>query len=156
MDNYYRFGSNFHGGLFSRSSLEHVKKAMKKTSFFSILFAVAGLAVAGLISYSAFKETRRTKIINQEIEKLRLEAEKLRQNNKEMQEKIVYFETPEFQERIAKEKLNLQKEDENVTVVKPSPTAREKNVEESEKIKPMEKFSEQPNYKKWWNYFFKY
>lgn len=103
---------------------------MKKRSFFSILFAIIGLVVAGWISYYAVKESKRSRQIENEIETLRQEAEKLRQNNQNMSEKIGYFDTAEFQEKIAKEKLNLQKEDENVAIIKPSPTLRISESEE--------------------------
>jgi cell division protein FtsB len=129
---------------------------MKKGSFFSILFVIVGLVVAGLISYYALKESKRSRQIESEIEILRQEAEKLRQNNQDMSEKIGYFDTPEFQEKIAKEKLNLQKENESVAIIKPSPVLRV--AESAEKANPQKEISapEEPNYQKWWNYFFKY
>lgn len=128
---------------------------MKKGSFFSILFAIIGLIVAGWISYYAIKENKRSRQIENEIETLRQEAKKLRQNNQNMSEKIGYFDTAEFQEKIAKEKLNLQKEDENVAIIKPSPTLRISESEE-ETAEKEATLPEKPNYEKWWNYFFKY
>ena len=128
---------------------------MAKKSFFSILFIVAGIIVAGWISYFALKESKRNRQIESEINTLRSEAENLRQNNQEMSDKISYFETPEFQERIAKEKLNLQKEDENVAVIKPSPVLRsDQTAQETADTK--EVVAEKPAYEKWWDYFFKY
>ncbi len=107
------------------------------------------------IAVLSFKEAKRNNQINDEIEKLRQEADKIRANNKELREKISYYQTPEFQERVAKEKLNLQKPDEQVVVVKPSPYYEEieKNLNNNPGQKPEENIS---NYKKWWNYFFKY
>ncbi len=89
-----------------------------------------------------------------EIGKLKQEADKLRQNNQDMKEKIVYFETPEFQEKIAKEKLNLQKDNENVAIIKSAPVLKEKNqeVESGQAIS----YPEKPNYAKWWDHFFGY
>lgn len=129
---------------------------MGKKSFFSIIFSIAGLIIGGFIGYFAIKENQRNKQIEKEISILREEAQKIRQNNHEMNEKIVYFETPQFQEKIAKEKLNLQKENENVAIIKPSPVSNEyyqekENVPASEK-----KIQEKPNYKKWIDYFFEY
>jgi len=128
---------------------------MKKGSFFSILFAIIGIVIAGWISYCAVKENKRSRQIENEIETLRQEAEKLRQNNQNMSEKIGYFDTPEFQEKIAKEKLNLQKENENVAIIKPSPTLRISESEEKT-AKEEDYLPEKPNYEKWWDYFFKY
>ena len=129
---------------------------MRKGSFFSIAFVIAGLLIAGCISYYAFKENKRSRQIESEIETLRQEAEKLRQNNQDISEKIGYFDTPEFQEKTAKEKLNLQKEDENVAIIKPNPVLQ--NTGDSEEVSYQKEISapEAPNYQKWWNYFFKY
>lgn len=127
---------------------------MGKKSFFSILFAIAGIIIAGYISYFAIKENKRTRQIESEINNLRSEAEKLRQNNQEMSEKITYFETPEFQERIAKEKLNLQKENESVAIIKPSPVLRSKQLEE-ETAPAKESSTQKTSWEKWWDYFFK-
>jgi cell division protein FtsB len=128
---------------------------MRKRSFFSILFAIVGIIIAGWISYFALKENKRNKQIESEINNLRTEAEKLRQNNQEMKNKIVYFETPEFQEKMAKEKLNLQKENENVTIIKSSPVSRDKQVA-GETTATEKKAPEKTNCEKWWDYFLKY
>jgi len=127
---------------------------MGKKSFFSILFAISGIIVAGYISYFAFMENKRSRQIESEINNLRTEAEKLSQNNREMSEKISYFETSEFQERVAKEKLNLQKEDESVAVIKSSPVLRNKQSEK-EITATKEFMVQKPNWEKWWDYFFK-
>ncbi|MFH0969633.1 MAG: septum formation initiator family protein [Patescibacteria group bacterium] len=129
---------------------------MGKRSFFSIIFIIFGIIIAGWISYFAFKENRRNKQIENEISSLRQEADKLRQNNGDMKEKITYFETPEFQERIAKEKLNLQKENENVAVIKPSPVLRGGNAESQETKNVVAETDSRPNYVRWWDYFFRY
>jgi cell division protein FtsB len=128
---------------------------MGKKSFFSIAFIIVGIIVAGWISYFAFKENKRNRQIEAEIDNLRTEAGNLRQNNQEMTDKISYFETPEFQERVAKEKLNLQKENESVAIIKPSPVLRGEEKEEETAIGE-EFIKERPNYEKWWDYFFKY
>ena len=159
MDNHYRFGGFvddcFWIGSDYAISNSYAPSKMGKKSFFSILFAIAGIIVAGYISYFALKENKRNKQIESEINNLRKEAENLRQNNEEMSEKITYFETPQFQEKIAKEKLNLQKENENVAVIKPSPVLRSKQETEETSITKSTAV-EKPNYEKWWDYFFKY
>jgi len=128
---------------------------MGKKSFFSIIFVIIGIFVAGWISYFSLKENKRNRQIEAEINNLRTEAQSLRQNNQEMTEKITYFETPEFQERVAKEKLNLQKENENVAIIKPSPVLRNEEIA-GETVASKDITIEKPNYEKWWNYFFKY
>jgi cell division protein FtsB len=130
---------------------------MGKKSFFSIIFIIIGLIIAGWISYYSLKEAKRNKQIESEINSLRQEAGTLSQNNQDMKEKIQYFETPDFQERIAKEKLNLQKEGENVAIIKPSPALGNTGAAETggSEVKGDET-PKQPNYLKWWDHFFKY
>lgn len=128
---------------------------MGKKSFFSILLAIMGLIASGFIGYSAVEENQRSKQIEGEINALKEEAEKLRQNNQEMQEKIVYFETPEFQEKIAKDKLNLQKGNENVAIIKPTPLPKESETDNPGVIENDTKTEDKPNYQKWMDYFFK-
>ncbi|MCX6765960.1 MAG: septum formation initiator family protein [Candidatus Moranbacteria bacterium] len=128
---------------------------MRKRIFLTLLFLTLGLAVTAVVSYVTVKEARRNKQIEKEIELLRQEAEQIRKNNEDLREKIFYFETPEFQERVAKEKLNFQKPDEKVVIVKPSPSleSRAESANNEQVSNPEE---EVPNHIKWWNQFFKY
>ncbi len=127
---------------------------MKKNSlsiwFFSILVMIAIAALA----YYSWKEKKREKNINAEIESLRREAEAIRNSNRSLRERIEYFQTPEFRESVAKEKLNLQKQDEQVVIIKPSQyyeskTETETKINETESLK-----ADEPNYIKWWKIFF--
>lgn len=129
---------------------------MKKAGILSIILIIAVLGAAGFVSWKAYKEARRNRQIEKEIETLRQEAQKIRQSNDSLREKIAYFETQDFQEREAKEKLNFQKSGENVAVVKPTVIGEEAN--ESNASGENQAFQESarvPNYKKWWDKFFK-
>lgn len=128
---------------------------MKKRFSFGIVIFVVGVALAGLVGYVASKEAYRNKKIEREIETLRQEAERIKRENNALEEKIAYFETPQFQERIAKEKLNLQKTDEQVVVVKPS-VSLDKDVKTDEVLSVPISQEQLSNYLKWWNHFFKY
>ncbi|TSC94203.1 MAG: Uncharacterized protein Athens071425_225 [Parcubacteria group bacterium Athens0714_25] len=130
---------------------------MKKTGLiisFGVIFG--GLALIAMLLYPSYKEYERNKRINGEIEKLSQEAEKLRENNSELSEKIEYFKTQAYKERIAKERLNLQKTDEQVVAVKPSISKNESvevlqlNKGDENKLGKIES----PNYQKWIRYFF--
>jgi cell division protein FtsL len=130
------------------------KTKMKKKFSFAVIFFIAGIFLAGLISTRAFQEAYRSRKIQKEVEDLQAEAKHVQGENKALTEQIAYLQTPEFQEKVAKEKLNLQKPDENVVVVNPSinnqsqsPVVRETMPD----VKP-----DVPNYMKWWNLFFKY
>lgn len=124
---------------------------MKKTVLFFITIII-GISLTFLILYLASKEAERNNEIEKEIEAFKQEAEKIKRNNLELEEKISYFETPEYQEKIAKEKLNLQKEGENVVIVKPVPIPKENEIQD--KISEPAEEIKLPVYKKWWNYFF--
>lgn len=156
-------GHNFHSGgylndwVFIRSDLKSLlKMARIKKIIVSSIFVSAGLAIAVVVSFRATKEAGRNNKIEEEVAVLQREAEKIRKDNQNLEERIAYFETQEFQEREAKEKLNFQKEGEKVVVVRPSPfqeTGQEASVKgvESSRVE-----MEIPNYNKWWNHFFKY
>jgi cell division protein FtsB len=127
---------------------------MKKKVLLASSAVFFGAIVAGAIFYKAYQESARNKQIDQEIGALRDAAEKIRKNNMDLEEKISYYQTPEYQEKRAKDTLNVQKEGESVVIVKPNQEAKEQETQTAEKAN--EKLSlELPNYKKWWNYFFK-
>ncbi|HBI33982.1 MAG TPA: hypothetical protein DEA43_04920 [Candidatus Moranbacteria bacterium] len=127
---------------------------MKKKFSYVVFVFIAGIVLAVFISVSAVRESYRSRTIEKEVETLKQEAQRIENENEAMRERISYFETAEFQEKIAKEKLNLQKPDENVVVVK---QRVEKQVQENDDqggVVQDEKVD--PNYLKWWNFFFKY
>lgn len=117
-----------------------------------MLFACGALFVGGVL-FATTKVVYRERKIEKEIEAMMQEANRIKNENKMLQDKIEYFQTPEFQEKMAKEKLNMQKTDENVAIIKPSPSFAE---EEDLPQEPQQAEMELPNYIKWWNYFFKY
>src|SRR3989339_458971 len=87
-------------------------------SFFSGLFFLAGLAVLVMIGISLGKETYRKRQIQKEIENLQAEIQKINQENSDLDNLISYLSSREFQEKEAREKLNLQKENEKMIVLR--------------------------------------
>lgn len=127
---------------------------MKNKISFGIILFMIGIILAAVISTKAFKEAYRSRKIQKEVETLKMQAERIQSENDALRQRISYLQTPEFQEKVAKEKLNLQKPDENVVVVKPAVSAQQKDDQtqaQTEEVQP-----ESPNHLKWWNYFFKY
>lgn len=120
---------------------------------------VGALALIVLLFFPSFNEYKRNQRINEEIEKLSKQAEQLKENNAQLSEKIEYFKTEAYKERIAKERLNMQKQDEQIVSVKQSISAISDDVAdnssngESSKI-GVENKNEDSNYRKWFNYFF--
>jgi cell division protein FtsB len=130
---------------------------MEKKSVASIAFAIFGLCIIGFVGFKAYKESERNRQIGKEIGAIQAEAEKIRKSNRELEEKIAYFQTPEFQEKVAKEKLNFQKADEEVVIIKSSPSLKsDKEAGDEELAGAFREEDKTPNYQKWWKYFFKY
>ena len=87
---------------------------------------------------------------------MKQEADKIKTENNDLQQKNQYFSTPEFQEKTAKEKLDLQKQDENVVIVKSSPSSITSGESNQRTTAEQSNSPDLPNYKKWWNLFFAY
>lgn len=119
-----------------------------------VAYFAIGVFFAGLISYSAFREAYRNRKIESYIQDLNQEKEKIQKENNALSKSIAFFETSQYQEKTAKQKLNMQKTDENVVVVKP--TTEQEMADVAKEVKDENIAPEDPNYKKWWNFFFKY
>jgi cell division protein FtsB len=129
--------------------------AKPATKIFSAIFFLAGLAVLALVGISLGKETYRKKQIQKEIEGLQTEIQKMNQENSELSNLISYFSSREFQEKEAREKLNLQKEDEKMIVLRKEIEAQK--VEESSAPEQNDQAAtdQSPNWQKWLRFFFK-
>jgi cell division protein FtsB len=84
-------------------------------------------------------------------EQVKKAEEKLEEQEKEREElvgKKEYFQSPEFVEEEARNKLNLAREEETIVILPP-------NVEEmSEWMEQEDREEELPNWKRWWRLFF--
>lgn len=124
-----------------------------------ILRIITAFCLAGIIFvfFSVYKEIGKKKAVQEEITKLQEEAEKINRENLNLQEKIAYFESRDYKEREAKDKLNLQNPGENLVVIKPNLAKGEAIPDKLATVSRQEETVDQtPNYKKWWDYFFKY
>lgn len=126
-----------------------------KKSFLPKLVLICGFFVLAAVIFFLTKEYYRKRQIQREITGLEQEAAKINRENLEIQEKIAYLQSRDFQEREAKDKLNLQNPGENVVVIKPG-VAREQAVETEGENMPQPLPPAVPNQQKWWNFFFKY
>ncbi len=127
---------------------------MKKKISFTIVFFIAGIILTGIISTRAVQEAYRNRRIEKEVNELKNEALQIQNENAKIQKKIEYYSTPEFVEKISKDKMNMQKPDEKVIVVNQE-ISQESQIDG---VRQDEIQNEQsmPNYLKWWNFFFKY
>jgi len=128
----------------------------KKRNFLPLLIrlGLVGLIIlVALISWSILKQVSKKKEIQKEILKLEEEASRISQENILAQERISYFESSEYKEREAKEKLNLKSPEEEVVIVKPGVIKKEEE-NEIEPVNPVLKnHNLESNFIKWWRYF---
>jgi cell division protein FtsB len=83
--------------------------------------------------------------VNKEIDAIAGEIQKTKETNRELTEKIIYYKSGSYKERIARERLGMQKPGEEVIVILPEEKRPEDENAENNKT---------PNYIKWWKYFF--
>ncbi|KKP70808.1 MAG: Septum formation initiator, partial [Candidatus Moranbacteria bacterium GW2011_GWE2_35_164] len=111
--------------------------------------------VLAFFSIPALKEIRRSKIIENEISSLELEAENLNAQNNFLKEKIEYLKSDYYKESVAKDRLSLRNLGEKLVVVHPSQKvlgASDKLAEADEAKNEEDKYQHNlPNYEKWWS-----
>jgi cell division protein FtsB len=106
-----------------------------------VLLAVLALGLVGFARVYFQKHK-----IDKEIAKLQERADKINRDNEQLSYLIQYFNTPEYQEKQAREKLNLKKEGEYVLGLP------ESNEQDENQLTASEQYSS--NAKQWFNYFF--
>lgn len=118
----------------------------------SRLVLLVGIVLLVLVSIALGKELMRKHEVNQEIEKVQSEIDRLERKNKELSSLIEYLNTEEFKEIQARQNLNLQKEGEAAVAITVPPTP---NIDEgeSENDEPIV-VENKSNIQKWWEYFF--
>lgn len=144
--------SAFNDWIFVRSHT--YTNVMKKNILASVVLFVSGICAIGGLLFATTKVVYRDRKIEKEIETLKQEAQRIKSDNQILSERIAYFETPDFQEKVAKEKLNMQKEGEGVAIIKSSFQEEPSGAREaSAQVQPSAQIA---NHIKWWNYFFEY
>ena len=128
------------------------------TTVFLGLVAVLAIVATFFLGRSAYEKYQRNKSIAQEIQSLQEEADQLQKENKILSDRIAYFQTQEFKEKQAKEKLNVKKPGEQVAVITPSPSQEnsDDSSQEQKNVNSDMVSMEKSNPIKWWDYFFGY
>lgn len=117
----------------------------------SIAFLI--LVILVIFGYALSGELSKKKKIENEIDILKQEAEKIQKENMKLEERISYLSSDEYKRIEAKDKLNLKSPDEKLVIIAKSPT--QKNEQEPPQEKNITTKSEKiSNYQKWWKYFF--
>lgn len=104
------------------------------------------LAIVLYMFYSVGRLAFRNYQLNVEELKLRSDITSLENEIQDLKNQIVYFQSDSYKEKMARAKLNLQKEGENVVAIVPGPKVEE--VTE----KPIQENLSVPQ--RWWRYFF--
>jgi len=122
--------------------------------FFSGMFFIVGLTILVLIGVSLGKEAYRKRQIQKEIEGLEAQISQLGQENSDMQNLISYLSSTDFQEKEAREKLNLQKSDEKMIVLRKDVVPQNNQPTGSGENSQVQPGDGTPNWQKWWKHFF--
>ena len=130
------------------------KNDEKKSSWLLRVIIFLGIILSGLVIFAVSKEIYIKKEVQKQIDQLDTEAQKIEKENMALSDKISYLESKDYQEKEAKDKLNLQDPGENVVVIKPSLVAGQKNDDESP-IPDKKLIVKVSNVQKWWDYLFK-
>lgn len=133
------------------------KRAGKKAASWLVGIVLAlGIGLLGVIFFALIKETYRKKQVLDEIKQLQDEAARIEKENSEIREKLAYFDSRDFKEKEAKDKLNLQDSGENLLIIKPSPSKEAALEIEENKMETRQEIVKSSNPRKWLDYFFKY
>lgn len=130
-------------------------RSNKYATIFSKVILIPAIIIIILVLVAVTRETYKKNQIQKEIDILQEKAKQINKENLKIQEKITYFESKEYQEKEAKDKLSLQNPDENVVIIKPGITKETKIEEIARAFVPKEE-QKTSNPIKWWRYFFKY
>jgi cell division protein FtsB len=134
-----------YGGLNRVSSFDLLAMDLRK--FLQSKFAA--LVLSGILLFvmlAAAKLIMQKREVDREIAQLEAKADEIQRDNQELSELIKYFNTPEYAERQAREKLNLKKEGEHVVVLP-------RDEEETGNVAGVNS-DQRNNPKKWFDYFF--
>jgi len=130
------------------------EKTNTSAKIFSGMFFLAGLAVLVLIGISLGKEVYRKRQIQKEIEGLQSQISQMGQQNGDMENLISYLSSTDFQEKQAREKLNLQKSDEKMIVLRKDVVQSDSQPQNTAVNPQAPPEDNSPNWQKWWKYFF--
>ena len=104
------------------------------------------IGILGLVMFGTAKILVQKRTIDREIAKLEAQMEKVKKDNNQLSSLIQYLNTPEYQEKSAREKLNLRKDGEQVVVL---PAGQDAGTVTEQQPEPPK-----PNYQEWFDYFF--
>lgn len=122
-----------------------------KLIFNQFSYFIIGVLILSFILFPLSKKMTKQYRLNQEIEELNQEINRLEGHNNDFKNIITYLESDEFAEEEARTNLNLKKPGEDVVVIK----TKDENVKDDISINKTQNLKNIKNPENWWNYFFK-
>ena len=113
-----------------------------KSKFATVLLSLALIFVMVITARILVQK----RVVDREIAKLQNQMDRINKDNEKLSSLIQYLNTPEYQEKEAREKLNLRKDGEYVVVLPQGDVAGASNQQNQ--------LSKTGNFKLWFNYFF--
>jgi len=110
-----------------------------------IIIKIFGAVLIAYLLFSVGKTLYRSWTVSKEVEGLKNQITELKKSNEDYKSKLLYYQSPSYRERIARERFGLQKPGEEVVVIVP---------EEKPKVIEEKTVKKLANYQKWWEYFF--
>ncbi len=131
----------------------------KQKSFFSRLIQSRALIIAEVVvliilGVAVGKEVLRKYQIEREIASLESQVDDLENANIQLNSLISYFQSPEYTESQARQKLGMQKQGESVVTVLGVETQAGENESAAASPVQSDRAASVSNPQRWWNYFF--
>lgn len=125
---------------------------MSWRKFFSSKFGLLCLlTICASFAYLVFGEVAKRMAIEREIDQLKRQILASEKTSSDLSNIIDYFQSPGYQEREVRTKLNLQKPGEHAVAL---PAAGGASVATQNGMLENHEVENVPNWKKWWKYFF--
>lgn len=128
-----------------------MKDKGKKRGILFRLITFVGFIILIFVALALGKEIYRRYQINQEIESVKNEIERLEKRNQELQALVDYLNSDSYKEIQARQNLGLQKPGEQAVAVQPAPPNEDIALTPDATEEERANLS---NPEKWWNYFF--
>lgn len=120
-----------------------VKKTFLRSRMVQGLIVLVGI----LLIFNLTRDIRRLLKASDQIKLAENQVRELEKENQQLEEKKEYYQSPEFIEEQARDKLNMAKPGETIVIL---PQNLEEVLGKTKKVTP----PELPNWQKWWKLFF--
>jgi cell division protein FtsL len=136
----------------------YIKQQKKKFSFGNFFISIGLMSLIGFLGYQLVGVYQKKYTIEQEKAEFRAQIAQIQQESEELSQIKEYITTRQFQEREARQRLDLQFPDEQVRILTPGSIVDNLTDEELVRVlrepRADERLKAQTNPQKWWAFFF--